>query len=112
MLHLERSVAVWGSAAFETAVQQELAAHQADLPLLRALTQGNQLTDEPIAVLLKRAIASEGEVALVVTVFFESVNAGCSCANDPTPIGTEREMCELAVWLDLATASARIELLD
>jgi len=45
-------------------------------------------------------------------VFYKSVIAGCSCADDPTPINERAEYCELEFEIDRKTANARVSLLS
>jgi hypothetical protein len=46
-----------------------------------------------------------------VGVFFSGIITGCSCADDPTPVETQNEYCELLFAIDKATAETTITLL-
>ena len=51
-------------------------------------------------------------VAPVMTVFIISgIIAGCSCADDPTPVDTTTEYCELQLEIDRESAETRVILL-
>lgn len=43
-----------------------------------------------------------------VGVFFTGIIAGCSCADDPTPVDTQNEYCELRLTIAKATAEAAV----
>lgn len=43
-------------------------------------------------------------------IFYTSIIAGCSCADDPTPISELNEYCEVQLDIDKQTAEATIVL--
>ena len=110
MIHLPESCAAWGTPAFAEVLARELAAARAELPLLHAMAHGNAIADEPITVSVRHAAAANEELRLRVSVFFASLIAGCSCADDPTPIDTLHEYCELDVTVARCSGEARIAL--
>lgn len=113
MLRLESALSVWGRPEFEETLKRELMQFGiADLPLQAGLTSGSQAIDRPICVIIKR-IEDAGPVIRVMTgIFFKSVIAGCSCADDPTPTNELDEFCELQLDIDKMTAVATITLQD
>ena len=44
-------------------------------------------------------------------IFYTGVVAGCSCADDPTPVEEQHEYCEVLIEINRATAEAVIRLL-
>jgi hypothetical protein len=52
------------------------------------------------------ASESDGHIRARTGVFFSGIDAGCSCADDPTPVEAQQEYCELEVDIDQATAAA------
>ena len=54
------------------------------------------VADEPITVLLLTAEADAEQLRVKVGIFFAGVLAGCSCADDPTPVEAQEEYGE---WL-------------
>jgi len=48
------------------------------------------------------------EIALRIGVFYRGIIAGCSCADDPTPVEPVNEYCELNLRLDKSTAMATV----
>jgi hypothetical protein len=56
-------------------------------------------------------IASEADgdrIRVRVGVFFSGIVAGCSCADDPTPVEAQNEYCELLVDIDRRATAADI----
>lgn len=113
MLRLEAALSVWGHSEFEETLKRELMRLGiADLPLQAALTSGSQAIDRPISVIIKRIDDAGPVVSVTVGIFFKSVIAGCSCADDPTPMNELDEFCELQLDIDKMTAAATITLLN
>ena len=57
------------------------------------------------------SVAEEPEVIRARTgVLFTSVIAGCSCADDPTPVDEQTEYCELLFEIDRQTAATTVSL--
>ncbi|GAB4126484.1 MAG: hypothetical protein Fur0040_09120 [Sideroxydans sp.] len=112
MLELPDSVRAWRTPRFEAVLRQELAQQAERLPLQRALAQGNALLDTPLTVTLLDACEQEGVVRVKVGVFFQSLIAGCSCADDPTPISALNEYAELLLALRLDSARASVEIVS
>lgn len=107
-LRMPQALAAWGTDAFNDTVTRELAAidHQL-LPLQQLLQYGSNVVDRPSFMIL--GCSADGEVIRVRTgVFFRSVLAGCSCADDPTPMDTHEEYGEFEVWIDRLSGVARL----
>jgi hypothetical protein len=113
VLRLKEALSVWGRPEFEETLKRELKRLGiADLPLQAALTSGSQAIDRPISVIIKRIDDAGPVVSVTVGIFFKSVIAGCSCADDPTPMNELDEFCELQLDIDKMTAAATITLLN
>lgn len=109
-LRLPKSLAAWGAPDFPAALKRELEANAAQLPLQAGLTGSSAVFGERIEVMV---IASEADAARIrarVGVFFSGIVAGCSCADDPTPVEAQNEYCELMVDIDRRTAAAEARL--
>ncbi len=70
------------------------------LPLHLALSMGSHVVDRPPKLMLLSSDANPTHLALRAGVFFNSVIAGCSCADDPTPTEENNEYCELWFRID------------
>ena len=64
---------------------------------------------------LLAAIGAHEEPGLIrvkAGIFYTGIIAGCSCADDPTPIDELNEYCVVQLDIDLATADTTVTLLD
>ena len=111
-LRFERALAVWGSADFETVLKQELADVVEILPLQQGLAVGSQIVPAPITVVIHRADAMEKIIRVKAGIFYASIIAGCSCADDPTPVSENTEYCVVLLEIDRQTATVTVNLLD
>lgn len=110
-LNLPAAARAWGTEAFATVLAAELEALPADaLPLQAGLVATSCVADVPHRVRLVSAREQAGTVNARVGVFYAGILAGCSCADDPTPVEPQPEYCELDLTLDLASARARVRL--
>ena len=111
MIILKEAAQVWGSDPFRAVLKAALEALPIDqLPLQQGLRFGNYALDErPVVMILSCTDAGE-LVDIRVGVFYHSVIAGCSCADDPTPVEPLNEYCELCLALDKQTGMATVSL--
>lgn len=112
-LFLPRSLAAWGSSAFAAVLKDELEAQDVVcLPLQRGLSTGSVVLDDGFSVMVLAMIERADVVGARLGVFFSSIVAGCSCADDPSPVEAQNEYCELNLVIDRATAAASATLAD
>ena len=58
------------------------------------------------------SVADEGSIIRAMAgIFYTGIIAGCSCADDPTPVNEESEYCEVQLDIDKATAETTVVLL-
>lgn len=108
---LPASARAWGSVAFPEVFKREVEAlDPVLLPLVEALAQGNAVADEPVTVLVRRTQPCEGGFLVVADVLYASLVAGCSCADDPTPVPTAPESCQLHFRVALPDGAFTAEL--
>lgn len=113
MPRLPASLRAWGSDAFAATLKHELESLPTDaLPLRDALRIGSHVLTGSHGVRLLSASEHAGVLRVRIGLFFSSVIAGCSCADDPTPIEPIAEYCECLVEIDRADARARVMLVD
>ena len=117
VLFLARSAAAWNSPAFRPTLIEEVQAlgpeHASLQPLLQAgLLQTSAVADDALGVHLLSSREQDGHVQVHLGVFYAGIIAGCSCADDPSPVDTITEHCELLLDIDLATGRARATLCD
>ena len=113
MIRLPASLAAWGSPAFRDAFKTEIIhLGPADLPLQQGLSGSSYATDTPPQAVILSA-TDEGDCLRVKAgLFYAGIIAGCSCADDPTPVEEQTEYCEVLLEIDKATAETRVTLLQ
>jgi hypothetical protein len=75
------------------------------------LASGSYVHGDELGVMLLGSSATPGAIRAKVGVFYRGVIAGCSCADDPTPVDTTTEYCELQLEIDRESAETRVTLL-
>lgn len=104
-MHFRRSLDAWGTPDFEAALKQDIAQLDATrLPLQQGLSVGSHVMDGPLGATIIRVCADENAIHAKAGIFYASIIAGCSCADDPTPISENAEYCE--VWFDIDRKTA------
>lgn len=112
MIELRRSANAWGAPDFEAVFKRELQQLGADrLPLQQGLAASSVAVDTTIDVMIKRVSDDTHAIRVKAGIFYAGIVAGCSCADDPTPVSENTEYCEVEVVIDKATAAATITLL-
>ncbi len=111
MIMLERSLRAWGTPGFEAQLKQELAQHPEQLPLQQALSRSSSVADAPITVLIQSTADLGDTIRVKAGIFYEGIEGGCSCVDDPTPESHNTEYCEVQLDIDKARAAADVTLL-
>lgn len=106
MIHFFKALSAWGQHDFTRVLQSEIERLPHDvLPLQEGLRLSNAVSEEPIQAMILRVNESGERIVAVATLFYSGVIAGCSCADDPTPLDTQAESCQLEIRLDKRDAS-------
>jgi len=113
MIRLIQSLNAWGSAEFAGTLKRELEQLAADqLPLQQGLARGSHVAEAPFKVMIIGVVEEADVLRARVGVLYSGIIAGCSCADDPTPVDTHSEYCELRLVIDRRTAEATVTLSD
>lgn len=113
MTHLTQTVQSWGKPGFEQAFKREIEAlDAAELPLQQGLARSSHVADQPFHAMLIDAREAPGVLCIKAGIFYGGIIAGCSCADDPTPIDVQTEYCVLQLDIDRTSGEARVALLD
>jgi hypothetical protein len=114
MIKLNKSLSAWQTDTFSTALKNELETISATLlPLQAGLQQGSHVAeDEGFKVMVINTQANDEQIQVKIGVFYASIIAGCACADDPTPLDTCNEYCELLLAIDKITAETGINLIN
>ena len=111
MIRLSSALRAWGTSDFDDVFRQELMKLNIDqLPLQKAISMGNYVIDAPITVMNINAAETAGAVRVRAGIFFQTVIAGCNCADDPTPASSINEYCEIQLDIDKSTSTASVNL--
>ncbi|MBW8327617.1 MAG: hypothetical protein K0M48_00150 [Thiobacillus sp.] len=112
MIRLSKSLNAWGKPEFNAVLKQDIEQLDArHLPLQQGLTLSSHVTDRPFQAMIISASEEAGLIRAKVGIFYTGVIAGCSCADDPTPIDEQNEYCVLRFDVDRSTADATVTLL-
>lgn len=108
MIRLPEAVSAWGTPDFSGVLTRLLELHAGQLPLQQGLVTGNYALDDGIDVMIIAASAQGECIRVTAGVFYSGIIAGCSCADDPTPVAAHPEYCVVQVDIDKNTAETRI----
>jgi hypothetical protein len=113
MIRLTKTLNAWGTSVFEDVLKSEVEQLDADLiPLQQGLSISSHVADSPYKVIVIRVADDEGFIYIKAGIFYSGIIAGCSCADDPTPIDEQNEYCEVQIEINKQTAEATIALLE
>jgi hypothetical protein len=112
MIRLTRAVVAWGSPDFEDVLKEEIRQlNGGQLPLQQGLSRTSYALHDKFDV---RIIGVSDEINVIrakMGIFYYGIIAGCSCADDPTPINEESEYCEVQLDIEKATGDTTVVLL-
>jgi hypothetical protein len=113
MIRLTKTLNAWGTPGFEGTLKAEVEQIDADqLPLQQGLSSSSHVTDSQHKVMVIRVADDEGFIHVTAGIFYSGIIAGCSCADDPTPIDEQNEYCEVQIEINKKTAEATVTLLE
>lgn len=111
MLKLNNALKAWGMSDFKAVLKQEIERMSIEhLPLQQGLTTGNYVLANPHTAMVNSVSDSGNFICVTAGIFYQSVIAGCSCADDPTPVNENSEYCEVRLEIDKLTAQTIVSL--
>jgi len=112
-IQFTQAIDAWGSADFKPQLQAEIEQHNAtQLPLQNCLTYSSVALDEGLKAMILNIEEQAHTITVKAAIFFKGVIAGCSCADDPTPVDTVDEYCELLFKIDKQSGCADVTLIN
>ncbi|KVW93460.1 hypothetical protein [Thiobacillus denitrificans] len=106
-IRLPHSLSAWGTPEFEAVLKREIEQLDAgQLPLQQGLAGSSYVTERPFQAMLISASEGAGLLRVKAGIFYTGIIAGCSCADDPTPIDELNEYCVVQLDIDTTTAAA------
>lgn len=110
MITLPESLRAWNTPDFTAVLKREIALLGGRLPLQQGLSRSSYALDDAIEAVVQAVSETADAIHAKVGIFYSGIVAGCSCADDPTPVEAQPEYCELDVAIDKATARATVTL--
>ena len=112
MIRLTKTLNAWGTPDFKDILKKEIDQMDAgQLPLQQGLSTGSYALDGKFNVMIIRVSEEAGIIRVKAGIFYSGIIAGCSCADDPTPVNEESEYCVVQLDIDKQTADTTIALL-
>ncbi|MEJ2478570.1 MAG: hypothetical protein P8Y78_00075 [Acidihalobacter sp.] len=113
MFQLSETLHAWQTEDFAPTLRREVRQlGAAQLPLQAGLRNSGYALDEVRDVTLLGVEETPEHIRVRLGIFYAGIIAGCSCADDPTPVEAQDEYCEIRLNIDKSNAAASAELLD
>jgi hypothetical protein len=108
---LPHSLAAWNTPSFGTSFKHEVERLDATLlPLQQGLSATSWVAEAPFTVMLLGATAAGDYLRVKAGIFYAGILGGCNCADDPTPLDTQPEYCELWFEIDMRSGETHASL--
>jgi len=102
-------VNAWETPDFKAVLKAEIEQLGPDeLPLQQGLSTASYATDAGVEAMIISAAREEGVIRAKAGIFYKGIIAGCSCADDPTPVEEQSEYCEMQFEIDPVSGEARV----
>ncbi len=112
MFRLSNALQAWGDPDFKDVLKAELEQLGADqLPLQQGLATGSVAVDDKLKAMIISVSDTPGSILAKAGIFYSGIIAGCSCADDPTPVDEQSEYCVVQLEIDKQTATTTVTLL-
>jgi hypothetical protein len=112
MIRLTKSAHAWGKSDFSDILKNEIEQLSvSQLPLQQGMSASSYALDNNLTVMILSVSEQEDHIRAMAGVFYSGVIAGCSCADDPTPVNEQTEYCEIQIDINKKTAEAALALL-
>lgn len=113
MARLGKSLDAWRTPDFREVFKQEVGELGANaLPLQQGLCRSSHVSGDAYEVVVLNVSEEPHKLHVKTGIFYQGIVAGCSCADDPTPIDEQTEYCEVLFDIDKQTGEAEILLLE
>ena len=80
------------------------------LPLQQGLSTGSVAMSDKLSAMIISVTEDAGFIRAKAGLFYTGIIAGCSCADDPTPVDEHPEYCEVQLDINRVTAETTIAL--
>jgi hypothetical protein len=111
MLRLAKALEAWATPEFEGVLKKEIEQLDADLlPLQQGLSATSYVTVTRREAMIIGVSDDEGFIHVKAGIFYTGIIAGCSCADDPTPVEDQNEYCVVQLAINKKTAETAVTL--
>ncbi len=112
MFRLSKSLVAWRTPDFENILKAEIEQLGAEqLPLQQGLSTSSYALDDKLKVRIICVSEEANSIRAKVGIFYAGIIAGCSCADDPTPVEEQVEYCVVQLEINKITAETTAVLL-
>ena len=112
MLSFSSALTAWGTPAFQETLKQEIEQLDAgQLPLQQGLAISSHVADSGFKAMILNVSDDPDSIHAKAGILYSGIIAGCSCADDPTPMSEQNEYCEVLLSIDKQTGKASVTLL-
>ncbi len=113
MIRLGKALSAWGTPDFQEFLKTEIEQlGAAQLPLQQGLSTGSHAVDSKLSAMIISVTEDANVIHAKAGIFFTGIIAGCSCADDPTPVDENTEYCVVQLDIDKTTAETTVSLLN
>lgn len=113
MIRLKKSLDAWQCADFKVTLQKEISLlDETSLPLQEGLSRANYVDASDLSVLILNITETNTDLQIKTGIFYQGIIAGCNCSDDPTPMASHTEYCEVQFSINKKTAKTKVLLLE
>jgi hypothetical protein len=113
MIRFTRALHAWGTPEFDNVLKQEIEQlHVEQLLLQQGLSTSSYAVDNKLKAMIIRVSDESSAIRAKVGIFYSGIIAGCSCADDPTPVDEQTEYCVVQLDIDKTTADTIVALAE
>lgn len=111
-MRLPKTLQAWGTPEFPEVLKSEIERLDAEqLRLQQGLSSGSHAVSDALGATIIRVDDHGDYIRAKAGIFYSSIIAGCSCADDPTPVDQISEYCVVQLDIDRATAETTVVVL-
>jgi hypothetical protein len=112
-ISLGKSLKAWQTNQFKQIFCDEVSAlDETSLPLQEGLSRANYVDASDLSVLILNISETGALIQVKTGIFYQGIIAGCNCSDDPSPMPSHTEYCEIRFEINKKTAESAIFLLE
>lgn len=112
MIRLAKAAEAWGHDGFSGILKAEIEQlDAAQLPLQAGLSQSSYVSGDNFQAMIISTGATTDHIRAHVGIFYAGIIAGCNCSDDPSPVDTQAEHCEVLFDINRSTGETTVTLI-